>query len=152
MGFYGETFRHSTATELVSILTVEMYLPASLFWQSSVSTASSQTFAWANVRITYGSSIGDRLPEIEALASYWQWQEEVYPGAPSTLAGDFNLPPPSRGLGATTRGRCYTCYYERCYYVRSLRRSVEQPLRQHLENIRATGSDISWHRTVSETD
>lgn len=65
-----------------------------------------QQFALANVHITYGSSVGDRLPEIEALASYWQWLKEVYPDAPRLLAGDFNLSPshdgwaPLRALGA----------------------------------------------------
>ncbi|MCC5902733.1 MAG: helix-hairpin-helix domain-containing protein [Halomonas sp.] len=65
-----------------------------------------QAFALANVHITYGSSVGDRLPEIEALASYWQWLEEVYPDTPRLLAGDFNLRPthdgwaPLRALGA----------------------------------------------------
>lgn len=65
-----------------------------------------QAFALANVHITYGSSIGDRLPEIQALASYWQWLEEVYPDTPRLLAGDFNLRPshggwePLRELGA----------------------------------------------------
>jgi|AntDeeMinimDraft_5_1070356.scaffolds.fasta_scaffold00517_17 endonuclease/exonuclease/phosphatase family metal-dependent hydrolase len=56
-----------------------------------------QAFALANVHITYGSSIGDRLPEIEALASYWEWLEEVYPGTPCLLAGDFNLRPSHDG-------------------------------------------------------
>ncbi|RCV86936.1 helix-hairpin-helix domain-containing protein [Billgrantia montanilacus] len=65
-----------------------------------------QAFAAATVHITYGSSIGDRLPEIEALADYWQWLEEVYPGTPRLLLGDFNLRPqhagwaPLRELGA----------------------------------------------------
>ncbi|WP_417421283.1 helix-hairpin-helix domain-containing protein [Halomonas sp.] len=65
-----------------------------------------QTFALANVHITYGSSVGDRLPEVEALASYWQWLKEVYPDTPRLLAGDFNLRPshdgwaPLRTLGA----------------------------------------------------
>lgn len=65
-----------------------------------------QQFALANVHITYGSSVGDRLPEIEALASYWKWLEEVYPDTPRLLAGDFNLKPlhdgwePLRALGA----------------------------------------------------
>lgn len=58
---------------------------------------SGQTFAAGTVHITYGSSIGDRLPEIEALADYWQWLEEVYPGTPRVLLGDFNLRPEHQG-------------------------------------------------------
>lgn len=61
------------------------------------SDCSDQAFALANVHITYGSSIGDRLPEIQALASYWQWLEEVYPDTPRLLAGDFNLRPSHDG-------------------------------------------------------
>jgi len=49
------------------------------------------------VHITYGSSIGERLPEIEALADYWQWLEEVYPDSPRLLLGDFNLRPEHQG-------------------------------------------------------
>jgi endonuclease/exonuclease/phosphatase family metal-dependent hydrolase len=70
------------------------------------SVRSGQVFALANVHITYGSSIGDRLPEIEALASYWEWLDEVYPDTPRLIAGDFNLRPdhqgwsPMRELGA----------------------------------------------------
>ncbi len=54
----------------------------------------------------YDFSIGDRLPEIEALASYWEWLDEVYPDTPRLIAGDFNLIPdhqgwsPMRELGA----------------------------------------------------
>src|SRR5690554_3485192 len=71
------------------------------------SRRSGQAFAAATVHITYGSSIGDRLPEIEALADYWQWLGEVYPGTPRLLLGDFNLRPqhagwaPLRELGVT---------------------------------------------------
>lgn len=71
-----------------------------------LSRRTGQAFAAATVHITYGSSIGDRLPEIEALADYWQWLEEVYPGTPCLLLGDFNLRPqhagwaPLRELGA----------------------------------------------------
>lgn len=36
-------------------------------------------FAAATVHVFYGDSVGDRLPEIEALADYWQWLEEAYP-------------------------------------------------------------------------
>jgi len=70
------------------------------------SVRSGQVFALANVHITYGSSIGDRLPEIEALASYWEWLDEVYPDTPRLVAGDFNLRTdhqgwsPMRELGA----------------------------------------------------
>lgn len=65
-----------------------------------------QAFALGNVHITYGDGISDRLPEITALASYWEWLAEVYPGTPRILAGDFNLRPshdgwePLRAIGA----------------------------------------------------
>jgi endonuclease/exonuclease/phosphatase family metal-dependent hydrolase len=68
---------------------------------------SGQQFAAATVHVVYGDSVGDRLPEIEALADYWGWLEEVYPGTPRLLMGDFNLKPDHagwsamRGLGAT---------------------------------------------------
>src|SRR5690554_3743562 len=55
------------------------------------------SFAAATVHITYGSSIGERLPEIEALADYWLWLEEVYPDSPRLLLGDFNLRPEHQG-------------------------------------------------------
>ncbi|MCE9662966.1 helix-hairpin-helix domain-containing protein [Halomonas sp. M5N1S17] len=64
-----------------------------------------QEFAAATVHITYGRRLVDRLPEIEALADYWQWLEEVYPDTPRLLLGDFNLRPehlgwePLRALG-----------------------------------------------------
>lgn len=54
---------------------------------------SGQQFAAATVHVTYGDSINDRLPEIEALADYWQWLEEVYPDTPRLLLGDFNMLP-----------------------------------------------------------
>lgn len=41
------------------------------------SVRSGQVFALANVHIAYGNSIGDRLTEIEALSSYWDWLDEV---------------------------------------------------------------------------
>ncbi|WP_085920429.1 helix-hairpin-helix domain-containing protein [Halomonas sp. CSM-2] len=68
---------------------------------------SGQQFAAATVHVVYGDSVGDRLPEIEALADYWGWLEEVYPNTPRLLLGDFNLPPHHSGwselreLGAT---------------------------------------------------
>ena len=57
-------------------------------------------FAAATVHVLYGDSISDRLPEIEALADYWQWLEEVYPDTPRLLMGDFNLPPDHSGWSA----------------------------------------------------
>lgn len=68
---------------------------------------SGQQFAAATVHVVYGDSVIDRLPEIEALADYWQWLKEVYPGTPRLLMGDFNLRPSHEGwaelrnLGAT---------------------------------------------------
>ena len=58
------------------------------------------------VHVLYGDSVGDRLPEIAALADYWQWLEEIAAGTPRLLMGDFNLAPdhagwaPLRALGA----------------------------------------------------
>lgn len=48
-------------------------------------------FALASVHILYGDSRADRLPEIRALASYWNWLDEIYPDTPQLLVGDFNL-------------------------------------------------------------
>lgn len=48
--------------------------------------------ALGTVHIVYGKSIKDRAPEIRVLADYWQWMQEVYPGTPVALIGDFNLP------------------------------------------------------------
>lgn len=68
---------------------------------------SGQQFAAATVHVVYGDSMSDRLPEIKALADYWQWLEEVYPGTPRLMMGDFNMPPTHeawsamRELGAT---------------------------------------------------
>ncbi len=61
------------------------------------SRRSGQKFAAATVHITYGSSIEDRLTEIEALDDYWQWLAEVYPDTPRLLLGDFNLRPDHAG-------------------------------------------------------
>ena len=54
-----------------------------------------ETFIAATVHITYGDGIGDRTPEIEALAAYWDWLEETYPEDADRLLlmGDFNLRP-----------------------------------------------------------
>lgn len=52
-----------------------------------------QAFAAANVHITFGNSISDRLPEIAALADYWNWLNDTYAGVPVLLLGDFNLDP-----------------------------------------------------------
>ncbi|GAB2723185.1 helix-hairpin-helix domain-containing protein [Halomonas garicola] len=61
---------------------------------------SGQQFVAATVHVTYGDGISDRLPEIEALADYWGWLEEVYPGTPRLLMGDFNLSPDHPGWAA----------------------------------------------------
>ena len=64
-------------------------------------------FTAATVHVVYGDSVSDRLPEIEALADYWQWLTESYPDTPRLLMGDYNLPPqhdgwaPLRDLGAS---------------------------------------------------
>lgn len=54
---------------------------------------SGQQFAAATVHVTYGDSISDRLPEIEALSDYWQWLADTYPDTPRLLMGDFNMLP-----------------------------------------------------------
>jgi len=55
--------------------------------------ATDDLFTLATVHVVYGDSVGDRLPEIEALADYWQWLGESHPQTPRLLAGDFNLAP-----------------------------------------------------------
>lgn len=51
------------------------------------------TVAMATVHIVYGDSRSDRTPEIRELASIWDWMQEVYPGTPRVIAGDYNLSP-----------------------------------------------------------
>lgn len=50
-------------------------------------------FAIGTVHILYGKGVDDRTPEIRALAEYWHWLGDIYPGVERILAGDFNLPP-----------------------------------------------------------
>ncbi|MDI5922493.1 helix-hairpin-helix domain-containing protein [Halomonas sp. LR5S13] len=63
-------------------------------------------FTTATVHVVYGDGVSHRLPEIEALADYWQWLDEIAQGTPRLLMGDFNLAPdhagwaPLRRLGA----------------------------------------------------
>ncbi|MDZ7851768.1 MAG: endonuclease [Halomonas sp.] len=90
-------------------------------------------FTLATVHVVYGDSVSDRLPEIEALADYWQWLGESHPQTPRLLAGDFNLPPDHaawqalRELGASpaiTEGRStlatsagqYASLYDNLWY------------------------------------
>ncbi len=67
---------------------------------------SGEAFVAASVHVVYGESVDDRLPEIAALADYWQWLAEAHPDTPRLLMGDFNLPAdhaawaPLRALGA----------------------------------------------------
>ncbi|WP_017431415.1 helix-hairpin-helix domain-containing protein [Vreelandella jeotgali] len=61
---------------------------------------SGQQLAVATVHVTYGDSISDRLPEIEALSDYWQWLAETYPGTPRLLMGDYNMPPTNEAWAA----------------------------------------------------
>ncbi|MBB3190922.1 helix-hairpin-helix domain-containing protein [Halomonas cerina] len=56
-------------------------------------------FTVGTVHVVYGDSIGDRLPEIAALADYWGWLDETAKGTPRLLIGDFNLPPDHDGWG-----------------------------------------------------
>ena len=66
-----------------------------------------QELALANLHVIYGDSVSERAREVEALADYWGWLEEVYPDTPRVLAGDFNLEPdheawgPLRSAGAS---------------------------------------------------
>ncbi|HHH9441284.1 TPA: endonuclease/exonuclease/phosphatase family protein [Pseudomonas aeruginosa] len=50
-------------------------------------------FALAQIHVLYGKSPEDRAPEVRELANYWKWLEEIYPGTPVMLVGDFNTPP-----------------------------------------------------------
>lgn len=59
-----------------------------------------QEIAMANIHVLYGNSVGDRLPEIQAMADIWDWMAEVYPGVPRKIVGDFNLAPQHRAWGA----------------------------------------------------
>lgn len=56
-----------------------------------------QVFTAATVHVVYGDSVGDRLPEIDALADYWDWLGETFPDTPRLLMGDFNLAPEHDG-------------------------------------------------------
>lgn len=60
------------------------------------SRRSGQAFAVGNIHVVYGNRVGDRLPEIASLVDYWNWLNEVYPGVPRLLMGDFNLAPHHR--------------------------------------------------------
>ncbi|MDQ2069826.1 helix-hairpin-helix domain-containing protein [Natronospira bacteriovora] len=52
-------------------------------------------FAAATIHVLYGDRVSDRTPEVQALADYWRWLEEIYPEDRDRilLLGDFNLPP-----------------------------------------------------------
>lgn len=64
------------------------------------STADGKTFALATVHIVYGQSAADRTPELQELGSYWTWLEQVYPGEPVMLMGDFNMQPEDQAFVA----------------------------------------------------
>lgn len=61
-------------------------------------------FVLATVHIIFGSGIADRTPEIQELANYAQFLEQVYEGDPAILLGDFNLPP-SHSAWSALRGQ-----------------------------------------------
>ncbi|MGI0646900.1 endonuclease/exonuclease/phosphatase family protein [Pseudomonas aeruginosa] len=64
------------------------------FSAAFVDKQSSQPFVVATAHILYGKSQLDRIPEIQALAGYWEWLQEIYQSHwPIFLVGDFNLPP-----------------------------------------------------------
>ena len=58
---------------------------------------SGQAFAASTVHIIYGKLIGERMAELEELASYWGFLEEIYENTPVMLMGDFNMPPRHKG-------------------------------------------------------
>jgi len=63
-----------------------------------------QLFVAATVHILYGKSTSDRIPEINALAEYWTWLEDVYENTPNLfLMGDFNMPPSDPAWAAMKR-------------------------------------------------
>lgn len=59
------------------------------------SRGTGQAFLAANVHITYGDRLADRVAEIEALRRYWDWLADVQPeyARQRILFGDFNLQP-----------------------------------------------------------
>ncbi|WP_304526903.1 endonuclease [Halomonas sp. I5-271120] len=61
-----------------------------------------QEVAFANIHVLYGDSVGDRLPEIQALDDIWDFMSETYPGIPRVIAGDFNLDPGHPGWSELT--------------------------------------------------
>jgi endonuclease/exonuclease/phosphatase family metal-dependent hydrolase len=133
------------------------------------SLRSGQVFAVANVHVVYGSSVGDRLSEIEALADYWEWLGEAYHDTPRLLMGDFNLMPhhdaweslrergviPAITQGATTLsptdGR-YANLYDNIWKIKgklnvSERGIVEFPALFDIDHTRAL-DEISDHAPV----
>lgn len=64
--------------------------------------AADGTSRWvmANVHILYGDSRADRVPELRALVSFWDWMHSAFPEDRSfILAGDFNLSPNDPAFG-----------------------------------------------------
>ena len=59
-----------------------------------------QVFALAVIHVLYGASVRERVPELHALADYWDWLAEIYPDTPRVLAGDFNIVPQHPALEA----------------------------------------------------
>lgn len=57
------------------------------------SVSDGATFAAATVHIIYGKGPEDRVVELQELGSYWSWLEQIYPGEPIMLMGDFNMSP-----------------------------------------------------------
>ncbi|WP_042835238.1 endonuclease/exonuclease/phosphatase family protein [Thioalkalivibrio sp. ALE16] len=59
------------------------------------SRGTGQEFLAANVHITYGQRVADRVAEVEALRRYWDWLADVQPehARLRILFGDFNLQP-----------------------------------------------------------
>lgn len=97
-------------------------------------TAGGTSFVVANIHVIYGHSTVDRAREVAALADYWDWLAEVYPGEERMLVGDFNLPPshpawsklkqsaaPLITRGATTLGQAdntYVSLYDNIWVAR----------------------------------
>ncbi|WP_019025382.1 MULTISPECIES: helix-hairpin-helix domain-containing protein [unclassified Thioalkalivibrio] len=66
------------------------------------SRGTGQHFLAANVHITYGNRVADRVAEVEALRHYWDWLAQVMPEyeRERILFGDFNLQPHHDGWSA----------------------------------------------------
>jgi endonuclease/exonuclease/phosphatase family metal-dependent hydrolase len=72
-------------------------------YSAQFKTRDGMTFVLANIHVLYGKGVQDRTPEIESLADYWLWLEQVYPGQERILVGDFNLNPSHQAWASLKR-------------------------------------------------